>query len=848
MSTDKSHSSDTGRQEGGRSEQGRPAGDEEDFRPQWPRRPQYPPARLQPRPRLDPPEPGTPSRTHTRTSTGNTPPSSSSSSLSASSPSKWTSYPTAYDAPGGESKETRLLPVVEPPRPGYGSGRPRPGSTAGYTPAREPETYGATGQSVRSAPDAPAYEGYGRADYDDRYDEGDAYESYGGQAGYADRTLVYRPDPGMSRQGQGQGRPVRPQTYNYTYDDYAAGTAGSRRPTAVRARKQRTLPRWLRLMAWVCILMLGTAAIGAMAFGLAWQSQYAGKIYPGVRVLDTDLGGKTPEQAKELLGNRIQAFLEQPVVLVWGGKEWRPGIDQIGVKVELDATVDQAFRVGRSADIFANAYQQWLAARWGYTVPVVVQFSEPTLQTYLDGIASSEINQELFEGDVRLNGAEIVAMPGKEGRTLRTYDAIKAVREVVAGLEPGRVELPVEVVQPTVSAQEVEDIRKQLAVRISGPITATSPARTFTLDRDALVRFTTIERNPDRTAPRHIELGWKEQELKTLGERWAAEATRPARNARFAWNDGALAVLSESVDGFETDPDAVIRSIKEHSATTDQRQYQLPGRVITPTVSSRDIGALGIKELIGSGSSTFVGSSRERATNIRVAANLLNGAVVPPGDTFSFLQTMGGIDEEHGFVEGYVIAAERTQRGVGGGVCQVSTTTFRAAFWSGVNIIERNQHSYRVGWYEADGSPVGFDAAVFDPGVDLKFVNNTPGYILIEAAIQGETLRVNFYGTKPPGEVKLEGPFISNRTPPPPDVYQVDPRLPPGTKKQVETARAGLDVVIVRRIVRPGQEDIVDRFASSYKAWPNWYIVASASQIPGGSASPAPPATPTPNP
>src|SRR5207253_8680408 len=136
---------------------------------------------------------------------------------------------------------------------------------------------------------------------------------------------------------------------------------------------------------------------------------------------------------------------------------------------------------------------------------------------------------------------------------------------------------------------------------------------------------------------------------------------------------------------------------------------------------------------------------------------------------------------------GYVIAAERTQRGVGGGVCQVETTTFRAAFWSGVKITERNQHSYRVGWYEANGEPVGFDAAVFDPGVDLKFVNDTGHYILVEAKVGADTLTINFYGTKVAAQVKLEGPAISNKTAPPPDVYEVDTRLPAGTKKQVET-------------------------------------------------------------
>jgi len=483
-----------------------------------------------------------------------------------------------------------------------------------------------------------------------------------------------------------------------------------------------------------------------------------------------------------------------------------------------------------------------------------VQISEPVMQSYFAGLAQGEIDQKLFDGDVRLNGTEVVALPGKEGRTLRVYDAIQAVRDGVAkaigqsGGTPaqGKIDLPVEVVQASVSAEEVQYIQGLLAVRVSGPITATAPGgKVMSLDRDALVRFTTIERNPDRSAKQHIDLGWKENELKILAQRWAQDSSRPAQNARFAWNNGAVSVLSESVDGFNIDAVTVISSIKEHAGTSDKRQYDLPGKVLTPTVSSKDIAALGIKELMGTGTSTFKGSSQERATNIKVAANLINGAVIPPGGDFSFLQTVGGIDESHGFVEGYVIAAERTQRGVGGGVCQVSTTVFRAAFWSGVKITERNQHSYRVGWYEANGEPVGFDAAVFDPGVDLQFTNDSPGYILLEAKAGTDLLTVNFYGTKPQGQVKLEGPAISNRVPPPPDVYQVDTRLPPGTKNQVETAHAGLDTLITRRVVVPGQPDKVDKFHSSYRAWPNWFIVASPSQVPGGVA-PAP--NPTPNP
>ena len=704
---------------------------------------------------------------------------------------KWTSTPTTHKSVSpahDDPKETSVLPVVEPSR--FDNGRI----------AARPHAKGIRSQPSPKQPYEPQRAPAPSVDKE-RYDA------------YDEDTAQYRP-----------GHYPMPA---YEYESRAAAPLKPEAPAKPKRNR-----RWIGWTLWTITGILAIALIGVIAFSLAWQGQYAGKLYAGVSVLDTDLSGKTKDEAEKLLRDKVQTFLAQPVVFAWQGKEWRPSAEEIGLKIDVSRTVDDAFTVGRGADMAQNVSQQWIASQAGYVVPLTVELSEPALEAYLKSIAETEIDQELFEGDVRLNGTEIEAQAGKEGRALKVYDTILAVREQVAKVEAGTIELPVEHTEPTVSAQEVQYVEGLLGIRISGPITASVPGKTLSLDREAIINFTTIERNPDRSAERHVQLGWKENELKTLGERWAKEATRAPQNARFAWNNGSVSILSESIDGFETDASTVIASIKEHADTSDTRAYEMPGKIIAATVKSNDLNALGIKELIGSGVSTFKGSSQERATNIKVASNLLHGAVVPPGGTFSFLQTMGGIDEDHGFVEGYVIAAERTQRGVGGGVCQVSTTAFRAAFWSGLDITERHQHSYRVGWYEANKEPVGFDAAVFDPGVDLKFVNNTPGYVLIEAPVGAETLTVNIYGTKAAGEVKLEGPVISNRVPAPPDVYEVDRRLPPGTKKQVETARGGLDTVITRRIVVPGQPDKVDQYRSSYAAWPNYFIVASDSQIP----------------
>jgi vancomycin resistance protein YoaR len=657
---------------------------------------------------------------------------------------------------------------------------------------------------------------------------------YGEYGAYQDPRAAYRPEAGAqgNKYGQGAQRQQAPAQQYVAAPRAKVDPSRSYLSVEIEGEKKRRFGGWILWMLGVVVLL---ALIGGTAFALAWQGQYSGKVYAGVKALGIDLGGKTQEEATALLEDKVQGFVSEPVVLAWGGKEWKPSLEDLGVSIGIDETVDEAFEVGRDADFFGGIADQWTAAQAGWQVGLTVEFSEPTLQAYLDGIAATEIDQELFEGDIRLSGTQVEALPGKEGRYLDTYQAISRIRDLVAKLEGGqRIELPVTVVQPTVSAAEVAEVEKQLAVRISQPITARTLDKEFTLDQEAIIRFTTIERNPDRAASKHIQLGWIDPELRILADRWVSEANRPVINARFAWQNGGVAVLTESVNGFETDQETVIKAIKEHADKAEGRVFDMPGKTIEPKVSSKDLPALGITDLMGTGTSTFKGSSQERATNIRVAAGLLNGAVVPPGETFSFLQTMGGIDEAHGFVEGYVIQAERTQRGVGGGVCQVSTTIFRSAFFAGMDMTERNEHSYRVGWYEANGEPVGFDAAVFDPGVDLKFVNNSPHYILIEAVAGADLLTVNIFGTKPAGEVKLEGPVITNRQPAPPDVYEVDSRLPPGTKKQVETARSGLTTTITRRIVTPGQPDKVDEFTSTYQPWPNMFIVASESQIPRG--------------
>jgi len=249
-------------------------------------------------------------------------------------------------------------------------------------------------------------------------------------------------------------------------------------------------------------------------------------------------------------------------------------------------------------------------------------------------------------------------------------------------------------------------------------------------------------------------------------------------------------------------------------------------KTVAPKVSGQNVEALGIKELVAEGKSNFSFSPASRITNVKKMAGLLNGVVLAPGEEFSFNAVMGDISPEEGWAEGLVIENGRTVPGLGGGICQVSTTAFRAAFWAGLPITERHDHAYPVPYYTQGGFPEGFDATVWSPDLDFKFKNDTPGYLLMQTAIDpaNSNLTVSLYGTKPPGRsVQMQGPYISNVKPVPPARHIPDPTKPKGMVEQTDYPHQGMDALI-RRVFKDGSGSSVQEFASHYQPWSAVYV------------------------
>jgi vancomycin resistance protein YoaR len=301
---------------------------------------------------------------------------------------------------------------------------------------------------------------------------------------------------------------------------------------------------------------------------------------------------------------------------------------------------------------------------------------------------------------------------------------------------------------------------------------------------------------------------------------------RKPMDAVFSVENGKVSTFKPSRNGEELDTETLRLTIKDRvpallaSQQIASMTLQLPIKITEPKITTENVNDLGIKELVGEGTSHYAGSIVNRIYNLSLAANRINGTLIPPGEVFSFNKTIGDVSKLTGYKQAYVISGGRTILGDGGGVCQVSTTMFRTALNAGLPIVERNQHAYRVSYYEQDMGP-GVDAAIYTPNIDFKFKNDTKHHLLIQTSIdeENQTLTFRLYGTKDGREVTLKKPVILSTAPAPEPLYQDDPELPKDQVKQIDFAAPGAHVYFEREVKKDGKVLIADKYTSRYRPW-----------------------------
>ena len=586
----------------------------------------------------------------------------------------------------------------------------------------------------------------------------------------------------------------------------------------------RLLPR--AVLGVASLLLLVAAGLYAV------RASYDDRVYPAVAAGGVDLGGLTQDEARAALQSRANAVEAGTIAFTHGDRTWQPTLGELGATIDIDASLDAAYGVGREEGAADRLRSTLNLVRRSERVPLVMSLDHNVLNGWFDRV-DQELGLPPRDASLTIDGTQVGIAPEIEGTVIDRPAARERVLTALRTLHPMAEPLPVVAKIPTVRAGDLAGHQQALAAALSQPIELSFEGATWSLAPTDLGRFVTQTIDPTKKGADAFALGVDKTALAAwLGERYAPEINREPKDAVVGWNGSGVSNIEWSIDGVTLKADELAAQVGA-SFFGDHRPIDIPVDVTKPTVDSDNLDALGITTKLATGDSNFAGSDWARATNIAVGAGLLNATLVPPYSEFSFNRSIGVISVELGYVEGSGFEQGRLGKAIGGGICQVSTTMFRAALKAGLPITEWWPHDYRLGFYEQDDWDPGFDASILQPdedpfsGGDFRFYNPSGSWLLIEAFVEEPRVYVNIYGPDLGYEVLLTDAELGEEIPIKPDIEVVDPELPEGTIKHTELPQPGVEVHFTRDVF-DANGNLVEshQFWTEFKARGNVYQVS----------------------
>jgi vancomycin resistance protein YoaR len=579
---------------------------------------------------------------------------------------------------------------------------------------------------------------------------------------------------------------------------------------------------WEAVFALLVVALIVAGVVTLLGMEL-WLTEH---VLPGVYVMDVDVGGLTPKEAVERLQANFKYPADRQVSLRHGDQSWVVQPQDLGTQIDIGATVSAAYAIGHGGKFPDRIAEQIDVILSGRQVLPVLFFDVNQATMFLNG-AARQINRPLRNATLSLGeGLDVQIIPGQTGREVDEEATRQVLFQRLSEMGGGSVDLIVRETEPLLA--DVSLAQAQVQRILSGPISLTAPGFPgWTIEPATLADWLILRPINSDGGDAALSVSLDSGQALRFVEDIAAQVVRLPVDAQFRFDHsaGTVAPVVESSPGQTLEVTSTV-SLIESAASSIDRTVALPLREVRPALSTEDAPSLGITELIAQGKTSFAGSSASRAQNIAVGASQFDGILIAPGETFSFNHYLGEITTDKGYEESIIIWGNTTRADVGGGLCQVSSTAFRAAFWAGLPIVERTPHAFRVSYYEP---PKGMDATIYSPTVDFKWVNDTGHHILIHTYVDraNSTLTFNFYGTNPGRTVERDGPYEGEPVPPDPPVYRDDPTLAKGKTKQIEWAKDGLDVTVYRIVKENGSEVRRDTFRSLYRPWQAVYLVGT---------------------
>lgn len=457
-------------------------------------------------------------------------------------------------------------------------------------------------------------------------------------------------------------------------------------------------------------------------------------------------------------------------------------------------------------------------------IAVPILFEDDVVKTTIAELAAATDQPSREPSIILKTSGNRDSLSVDEGVLGVTLDATASAQQVVQALQQKQaiIALPTQQSGRVLTEAETSAVQDRAAALVGKQLLATAERLQLSLNDQKLISLI----DPPNQ--------WNDDGLTTLVTEWQQQTGTQPQDPVFTYDPATLKVTAftpprngrtiqieqtkaQLLEGMEV----LLQQPETKTVTKELALVETP-----PTTSLASLNTLGIQERIGFGESKYAHSIPNRIHNVAITAQRINNVIIPPGSEFSFNKTLGDVSAATGFRSAYVIKNGKTELGDGGGVCQVSTTLFRAVLDAGLAVTKRLAHSYRVSYYELDRKP-GADATVYAGDVDFRFKNDTPNHILVHAVTDDKNtyMYVELYGTSDGRYTKIVEHKTWDPRPALPPEYFPDPTLPPGKVVQIDWAASGIRASLTNVIYDKNNTEIRrDTYVSNYRPWSAKYL------------------------
>jgi vancomycin resistance protein YoaR len=560
----------------------------------------------------------------------------------------------------------------------------------------------------------------------------------------------------------------------------------------------------IRMLKRAALAAMGLVVAGAFAVGMAFAGS-THQIASGVRIAGVDVGGLKPAEAEQLLRHRYAEFAKRPIVLTAGTRRFEANAGPLGIVPDWQAAIAAASKEG---DGFGpiRGFRRLYVRFAGADVSATAAAYEPALNLFLARIAHG-VDVPHQEAALRRSGLRVVVVPAHTGRVLDRAEAASRILAAFASFSRAPLVLPFRVDRPRVTTASIEHVAAQARVALSGPVRLALGKTRYLV---SAWRIASILSFP-KAGARALAVGGPGADA--YFARLEKTVDTEARDARFEVLAGGKIHIVPSLDARKLDAAATAKNVLKAVLAKTPAKRLAPIVVASqpPERTTADARAMGITGVVSS-YTTIYGGVPNRIHNVQLVAHLIDDHLIAPGAEFSFNRTTGERDASKGFLEAPVIINGELQTGLGGGVCQVSTTVFNAAYEAGLKITARTNHALYISHY-----PQGRDATVDYPDVDLRFVNDTKHWLLLRTFVSSDSLTVNLYGTAVDRKVETEtAPLVVTGAAP--VKRMADPSLYKGQQVVDESGSPSLSTSVHRKVYTETGKLLYDNvWYSSYR-------------------------------